>query len=625
MLQAIRNRAQGIFAWVMLILVGVPFALWGIQNYLGTGKEKPVAVVGGHEFFEHDVNRVYEQELASLAGQEYDERELKHEALDRLIREQLIVQAAEDKGLSIGDEDVRAVVQQLPFFLGEGGKFDKERYKAVLTAQNMSPNQFASQLRRSLIVDQFQKGLTESAFITEKQVESFYRLRNQERRIEYLTLPLKKFEGEISEQGIEAYYQEHQADFQNPERVSVKYVSINFDDIAAAIKPSEEELKNLYEEQKAQFTTPERRRVSHILVTFEAGKEEADKAAQDKIAKLRERISKGQEDFAKVAKEASDDKGSAEKGGDLGYVNKGTLEPNFAAAAFSLGKDELSQPIKTSFGYHLIKVTELSPAVLKGYEEAHAELVKNFQHSAAETKFYELAQTLTEQSFEHPESLDAASKSLGLKIEETELFTRAEGKGIAAEEPVRKAAFSQDVLDGKNSEAVEIGNEKVYVLHLKDHELATTKPLAEVKQAVISQLRQQQEKADSQKQAEQMLESLKQGMSLEAVAKAAKLPVNKPEAFKRMGSQLPSPLVQAVFKAPRPAQNQATPERVALENGEQVIFNLIEIKDGTIASVDPKELEMARDFLRKNQGQDEFQAYVAQMREKAKVHVKPSE
>ena len=622
MLQAIRNRAQGIFAWVLLILIGVPFALWGIQNYFSAGKETPVASVGDREIFERDVNRVYEQELANLTGMgDFDEKQLKHEALDHLIKEELIVQSAEDKRLAMSDADVRGFVQSLPYFQTDG-KFDKEKYKLMLSSQGQNPAQFVEQMRKVLTMEQYQRGITDTAFVTKQQIEAFYRLRNQQRQIEYLTVPVKKYDGKISDQDIEAYYQENLSAFQNPEKIAVEYLSINLEDIANKVQAGEEELKNAYEEQKGQYSTPERRKVSHILVTIETDKDGADQAALAKAAQLRERLMKG-EDFSKLAKEASDDKASAEKGGDLGFINKETMDPNFAEAAFRLTKDEISQPIKTAFGYHLIQVTELIPAATKPFEEVRAELAKNFQRSQAESKFYELGQTLTEQSFEHPDSLEPAAKALNLTIAQTALFTREAGDGIAAEKKVRDAAFSQDVLDGRNSEPVEIANERVYVVRMKEHQPASNKPLAEVKQEIIGKLQARAAQAEARKKAEQLLAEANQGKPLADIAKASGSALNKPPAIQRNASNLPAALVNAAFKATPSKQGKTGATLVSLDNGDQAVFTLLEVKEGSAGSVDPKELDMARDYLAKNAGQREFAAFVEQLRDEADVSMKP--
>jgi peptidyl-prolyl cis-trans isomerase D len=616
MLQAIRNRAHGIFAWVMLILIGVPFALWGIQNYFDTGKEQPMAVVGGQEIFERDVHRVYEQSLASLVGLgQYDERDLKREALERLVREALIAQSADEKGMAVGDEDVRAFVQRLPYFQTDG-RFDKEKYKLMLSSQGMSQDQFVAQVRRALILEHYQSGVTDTAFVTRRQLDDFYRLRNQKREIEYLTLPLAKHDITIADAQVEAYYRDNIAAFRNPERVSVEYVALAIDDIGHDIQPTEEDLKALYEEQKSQLTTAERRKVSHLLITVDGDKPEADKVASSKAAELRQRIAKG-EDFAKVAKESSDDPTSAAKGGDLGFMTRDAMEPSFADAAFKLNKGEVSEPVKTSFGYHLIKVTEIETPKVQTFQQMRAELVKSFQRQAAENKFYELGQKLTEQGFEHPDSLEPAAEALGLKVKQSALFTRDQGEGVAAEEAVRAAAFSQDVLGGRNSDPIEIGHDKVYLLRIKEHQPATDKPLADVRQEIIARLRAEAAREETRKQAEQLLDASRQGKSLNDIAKPLHLTVTRPGLVARNTEKLPPVLLNAVFRA-SPVQ----PALVSLENGDQVLFRVLSVEGGSSEKVDPKELDLARDFLLKNKGQGELAVYLQQLRTVGDVHIK---
>jgi peptidyl-prolyl cis-trans isomerase D len=622
MLQAIRDRAQGIFAWVMLILIGVPFALWGIQNYMDSAKEQPAAVVGDHEIFDREVSRAYEQTLANLVGVvDFDEKQLRHEALERLIQEEVIAQSAEDKSLAVSDADVRGFIQSLPYFQTDG-KFDKEKYKVMLSSQDMNPNQFAAQVRRALIMEQYQKGILASAFVTQDQVDTLLRLKNQEREIEYVTVPLKPSKRTFSEADIEAYYREHLADFKNPEKVSVDYIAINLEDLAKNVEIADEELRRLYDEQKASFGTEERRKVSHILIPVEAAGEEADKAALAKITDIRNRLVKG-EDFVKVAKETSGDPVSAQQGGDLGFIDKNALEENFAKAALALRPGELSEPVKTSFGYHLIKVTEVIPAKIKSFDEVKDELRKTAQHNAAETKFYDLGQTLTEQSYEHPDSLEPAAKRLNLNIEHTGLFTREAGEGVTAEDKVREAAFSEEVLNGRNSDPVELGNEKALVLRVKEHQPASDKPLAEVKEAIVAKLRDEEARRETRKQAEDLLKQVREGRPLTEAAKAGGLTVAKPPALRRGADKLPPVLVSAVFKAPRPADAKPAPASVELDSGEAVVFNLLAVKDGAPASTEAKEADSVRDFLVKTAGQREFTSFVARLREMADVQIKP--
>ncbi len=619
MLQAIRDKAHGIFAWVMLLFVGIPFGLWGINNYFNGGKEIPMAEVGGKEILEKDVNRAYESLVARMGSSDYDEKQVRHEALEQVISLELITQAAFAEGLTISEADIRDYVQSQQYFQTDG-KFDKARLSSVLAAQGLTPQQYAVQIKEQLLNEQFVRSVTDTAIVTQRQLENFYRLRNQERLIDYVTVPVKKSAEVASDPEIESYYQAHKAEFQNPEKLSVEYVSLSIDNVSGEFQPTEDELKSLYEEQKAQYGTPEQRRLSHILIT--ADMDDAAKAAEAlaKATALRERLVKG-EDFAKLAKDNSDDKDSALKGGDLGLSNKETMHPDLANAAFALGKGEVSQPVKTQFGYDLIKVTELVPATAKKFEEVRAELEKTYKRNAAENNFYEAKQKLDEMSFEHKDTLEPLAKNLDLKIAQTGLFTKDAGEGEAAEALFRAAAFAPEVLAGNNSPALEVGTDKVYVLHLKERQPASDKPLADVKADIIAKIHAQKAQDATRKLAEQLLSDIKQGKSLADAAKSIGASVNKATVKLAGKVELPPELIKAVNQAPRPMGGKPKPALVSLDNGEQAIFLLNEVKDGTLATVDPKELTMAKDYLARNAGQSEFNAFLDYLREKTGVKV----
>lgn len=622
MLQAIRDRAQGFFAWVLLILIGVPFALWGIQNYFSSGQELPLAVVGDRDIYERDVTRIYEQTIANLPNAvDLDEKKLKRQALDRLIDEELIGQEAARKRLIVGDEAVRSLIHTLPYFQTEG-TFDTEKYKTMLASQNLAPGQFAEQIRRALVLEQYQRAISDSSPSTDWQVKNFYRLKNQQRQIEYVTIPLGKLDRPITDQAVSDYYERHRSDFQEPETLVIDYLVLALGDLAAGVTPTDEELRAFYDEQKGTFTVPEERRVSHILITVEpSAKPEAEQAALAKIQGARDRIQKG-EDFARVAKEVSEDPESAAKGGDLGIIRKETTDPNFEKAALSLGKDAVSEPVRTSFGYHLIKVTDLKPAAVKSFEEVKTDLLAQYQRNAVDSRFYDLGQQLTETSFEHPDSLEPAAKAIARPVERSQPFTREKGEGIATEKAVRDAAFSDDVLNGKNSELLELGPEKVAVVRVYERRPAVQKPLADVRADIVQRLRMEQAKEQTRLAAEEMRTKLQEGAAFPALAKASKLTLHTPAPIRRNAADLPAPLVEAVFTAPKPKDR---PElgTVAMDDGAQVVYSVTTVIEQAPADAD-KEVEMLKNYLVNSAGQQQFAAWLAQMREAEDVFIAPT-
>lgn len=605
----------------MLILIGVPFALWGIQNYFSSGKETPVAVVGDRDIFQRDVTRAYEQAIASLPGlSELDEKQIKRQALDRVIDDELIEQAARDQRLIVGDEAVKNAIQALPYFQTEG-EFDKEKYKTMLASQNLSPGQFADQVRRAMVMEQYQKAVADSALVSQWQVTNFFRLKNQQRQVEYVTFPLPKVNQPVSDQAVADYYQQHRADFQEPETLTIDYVVLALDDLAAGVQPGDEELRALYKEQQGAFTVPEERHVSHILISAEAGKPDADKAALEKARSARDRILKG-EDFAKVAKEVSEDTVSAPKGGDLGTVSKGMMDPAFETVALSLARDAVSEPVRTPFGYHLIKVTALKPSSVKAYEDVKPELAKMFQRNAVDSRFYELGQKLTEMSYEHADSLDRAGQAVQRPVERSRPFTRERGEGIAAEKVVRDAAFSDEVLNGKNSELLELGPEKVAVIRVYDRRLPAEKPLADVREQIVQRIRTDQAKEQTRVAAEDLLKKLDEGGTFPSLAKAAQVTLNTPAPIRRNATDLPAPLVEAVFSATKPKERPIS-GMVPLEDGSQVVYLVKSVIEAIPATGD-REVEMLKNYLENAAGRQQFAAWMAELRSAKDVYVAPA-
>ncbi|MGI9213948.1 MAG: peptidylprolyl isomerase, partial [Methylococcaceae bacterium] len=352
---------------------------------------------------------------------------------------------------------MREFIQTLPYFQTEG-KFDKEKYRIMLSSQGMSPESFIPQVHKALILEQFQRGVMDSAFVTHRETTALLRIRNLEREVEYLTMVPAKASTQYQDADLEAYLKAHPGDFQIPEEVSIEYVAVSLTEIAKGISVSDDELHKLYDEQKALYTTDERRRVSHILIPVESDSPEQDKTALAKVQAIRDKLSRG-EDFAKQARENSGDPLSAQKGGDLGIITPGSMDTKFSDVAFGLALGVVSEPVRTSFGYHLIKVINIEAKQIQPFEAVKAELTNNYQRNAAENAFYEQGQKLTQLGFEHPDSLDQAARILKLKIQETQAFTRESGKGVAEHEEIRKASFSEDVLNGRNREPVELDNE----------------------------------------------------------------------------------------------------------------------------------------------------------------------
>lgn len=616
MLTKIREKAQGAFAWGILILICVPFVLWGINNYLDTGKEVPVASVGDKDFYQRDINKAYEQYSQNLRGMEIDEQTLKAQALQKLIKDEVLLQYVHAEGLVATDDEAREFIKSLPYFQVDG-KFSDRQYKTLLSSQGISSGEFVNRIKNALIMEQFQHSIVDSSFATQYDVESFFKIQNQQRDVDYVTVALQPVPGQPTTGEISAYYQQHQDLYQTPEQVSVEYVELSLDEIAKKVVVTDEKLKAFYEEQKEQYSTPERRKISHIL--FAINDKIPEKVALEKALKAKQELSN--KDFAALAAEVSEDKLTATKGGDLGLFNVGVMEKAFEEAASALKLGEVSNPVKSAFGYHLIKVTELVPGNVKLFDNVKNEVTKAYRKAQAENAFYEAGEKLTEMSFENPDNLQTVADALGIRVQQSALFTKEKGEGIAADEKIRSAAFSEEVLQGNNSAPVEQGVERLVVVRLLEHKPAAKLDLNQVKQEVAAVLSKEKAKQLTVEKAKQIKARLQTGESIQAVAAEKKLEVKTVKGLIRGKNKLPEQLSDTIFKAAKPVGDKPSVFIAVLPSGEQVVVSLSKVTAGIMSDDDKKQLELAKMNIAKAFGQTEFNEVLNSLQAEADVEV----
>jgi peptidyl-prolyl cis-trans isomerase D len=617
MLTTIREKAQGAFAWFILIAICVPFALWGIQNYIDTGKEAPVATVGDKDFYQRDVNQAYEQYAQNFQGMNVDEQLLKKQALDKLIKDEVLLQYTKGSGLVATDTSAREFIKGLPYFQTDG-KFDEKLYKSKLSSQRLSSAEFVNKIKSVQIMEQFQRSIIDSSFATANAVDDFFKIQNQKRDADYVTVGLEKSTAQPSDQEIAAYYQQHQDIYKLPEQVSVEYVELLLEDLAKKIEVTDDKLKAYYEEQKEQYSTPERRKISHILFAVNAKTD--DKAALDKALKAEQDLKN--KEFSALAAEMSDDKLTAKKGGDLGLFIVGSMEKAFEDAASALKAGEVSKPVRSSFGYHLIKVTELVPGTVKPFDSVKEEVTKAYQKAQAENAFYEAGEKLTEMSYENPDNLQTVSEALALTVKKTSLFAKDKGEGIAAEQKIRDAAFSDEVLQGNNSTPIELGSDHLVVLRLIEHKPAAVRDLNSVKADVITALSNEKAKQQALEKANKIKQQLLAGEAIQKVAADFKLTVKEASGLMRNKNTLPEQLSDAIFRAAKPADGKATILSVALSTGEEAVISLKKVTPGVMSDEDKKQMELAKKNLAKAFGQSEFNAMLASLQANADVSIK---
>lgn len=633
MLHFIRERAQGWLAYGIVILIIIPFALWGVNQYFSGAGEVTVAKVDGAEIQQRELQRAYLQQrrqMQQMLGdrfnpEQFPEKVMKREVLEGMVRDRLLIQVARDAGFWIGDAQLAQAIRSTSAFQGENG-FSKEQYERTLRAQGMNPSYFEARMRRSMLSGQLKAGVAGSAFLTGRELDTVLRLKKQRRDIGYLVLPLERFlaDVEAGDEEVERYYQDHKERYVVPERVKVAYLELDLEEMREGIEVSEETLRQTYEERAEQFSSPEERRVRHILIEVPRdGGDEAEAAAKAEAERLLARLDEGAA-FAELAREHSDDPGSAEEGGDLGFMGKGVMDEAFEQAAFSLEPGEPGGPVRSAFGYHIIKVEEVRGGDVQPFEEVRDQLKQRVQRERAEARFYEQSEQLANLTYEQPDALEPAAEALGLTVQKTGYFDRSGGEGIASNQEVVKTAFSGEVLaEGFNSQPVELDTNHLVVLRVEDHRPERQQSLDEVRDRVAEAVRRQKASEAVRAAADTLAERLAGGEEPVAVADTEGLQWQRHEGLARSGEgEVPGPVRRTAFAVPRPAEGERTAQAVELASGDQAVVAVSRVVDGEPAEVPADERQKERRDLVRAEGRIAYESLLSYLRSRADVTIR---
>ena len=622
MLAKIREKTQGIVAALILGFVAIPFMLWGIGSYFDGGRTLAVAKVDGIEISQ-DTYRRRLDEIRGTNPRGAENSLMKQLVIESLIGQTLLTSRAQDTGYRIGDAELAALIHEIPNFQRDG-KFQSGLYEAVLNAQGLRPTEFESRVRQQSVVAQVEQGLSDSAFVTEAEITTMLRLRLQERRVSYALVSGDAFAAKItiSAKEVEEYYQANPDSFRAPEAVRVAFVSLKAADVATKIETTDEQLREAYEAEAARYVTPAKRRISHILFSLPGQPKDEDvQSAKTRADTLLKQIRSGT-DFAALAKKESSDTESGKKGGDLGDVAPGVLPAELEAAAAVLKQGEVSDPIRTSFGYHLVKLTGLTPEQRKPYDAVKAELRDAVRKRKGEERFYEQTERFRNLVYENPQGLDAVATALGLKIEQSDWFTRAGGPGIAAQPRVVSGAFEPEVLSrARNSDAIDVDAQTMVALHVVDHRPAVLRPLADVRAEIETSLKQRQAREQAQAVVKQWVQALAQGQAIAELARGPGITLRTAQALTReRPGDTNAAVVAAVFAAARPQDKPVVGE---VDLGQQgfAVYVLEAVKDGDPASADATVKASARQQILQRRGVDYYASYRAGLRKTADVKI----
>ncbi|HWG10186.1 MAG TPA: SurA N-terminal domain-containing protein [Rhodanobacteraceae bacterium] len=614
------------------ILVLIVFLFFGIEGYFSQQNQTWVAKVDNHEIsqqdFQNSFNQYRQQQLAqpgnTMDASDFEKPEVKRAALDRLINQQLLLNLNEKLGVVVPDSAVRAQIEQVPQFQVDG-HFSPDAYLAMLSAAGQTTEQYQDTIRTGLAVSQLPEPIVNTAFATGAEVDAYLRLRMQTRDFHYVELPLVQPAGaNVGEDDIAAWYKSHQKDFMAPEQVSLHYIEVNAADMKAAAPADESALKALYEKEKARFGAPEEREAAHILIAVPKNatpaQQKAALAKAQQVAKLAQAPGAA---FAKLAQQYSDDLGSKNQGGDLGWLQKGDTDPAFESALFSLAKGQISAPVLSPEGYHIIDLEDVRGGQVKPFEQVRDQLAAEAEKNSREGEFSDIAGKLTDMVYQDPSSLEPAAKALGLTVQSTPLFPRSgASSGIAANPAVAKAAFSDQVLaQGNTSDPIDLGKNHIVVIHVMDHEPAKAKPLATVREAVRADILDARAEAASKQQADALYAQLQKTDDLDGAAKSANQPAKSATAVGRDSTAFDPQLIEAVFRLPRPATGKLDSVLVPLEKGRYAVAVLNAVHDGDASSLPKPQRDMLRTQMGQVSGAMETDELVAALHAKAKVEV----
>ncbi|MFM2289573.1 MAG: hypothetical protein RL684_2716, partial [Pseudomonadota bacterium] len=525
-------------------------------------------------------------------------------------------------GVTIPAQRVRDEIMNIPAFQTDG-HFDPTQYKMLLSGQGMSPRSFEERVREDLGVRELPVQIGATALVTDADVAAYLRLKDQRRDIRYVKLDKPALENnEVGADAIDAYYKAHTAEFMTPERVALDYLELDAAGLAVDTTPDEATLKERYEKNKARYVSPEQRLASHILVKVGGkGTPDEQKTALAKAEAIEEQLKAGKS-FAELAKKDSDDLGSKNQGGDLGWLDKGTTDEAFENALFALDKGQVSAPVLTSEGYHIIELRDIRPGKTLSFDEVKPELEREYAATERERVYAEKAGKLTDLTYQDPSSLDQAAHELGLTVQKTALFSRQGGEGVAANPAVVKAAFSDGVLvQNNNSDPIDLGPEHIAVVRIAEHKPATPMPLDEVREQVRGRILAERLATQAKARADALFADLGKGQTLDQLAAAQHLTVEDGKGIGRDAANIDSALVTAAFALPRPQAGKPSSQLVTLGDDRYALLQLDAVIDGDPALADAKTKEAARNTLQQDEAAVVTRDFIAVLRKNTKIKV----
>ena len=622
MLQNIRDNSQG---WIAKTIIGIIVALLALTGvdaiFTSTSNSQNAAEVNGEKITTAELSQAVEmqrRQLLQQLGRDFgasllDEKLLREAALNGLVERTLLLDSAKDAKFAFSQQALDQLILKTPEFLVDG-QFNAERFDQVIRQLGYSRLQFRQMLEQEMLIGQLRAGLANSGFVTDAQVQAFAALEKQTRDFATLTLKADLNAVTLSDDDIKAYYDAQASEFMTPEQVVLEYVELKKDAFFDQVEVTDEALQSAYQSEIANLA--EQRRAAHILV--EVNDKLNDEQAQAKLVAVQKRLEQGEE-FAALAKEVSDDSGSAGEGGDLGFAGPGVYDPAFEEALYALKENAVSAPVRSEFGWHLIKLLGVQAPEVPSFASLEEKLQRDLKARQVEQRFVEVSKDLEDAAFEASD-LAQPAQELGLEVKTTEAFGRQGGtEGLTANRQVVQAAFSDEVLeDGSNSSVIELDPNTVVVVRVKQHNKPEQLPLEQVADSIRAQLIKVRASEAVKAKGEEQLAALRDGQTPVTQADA-KQGWNIVEAATRSQEGIEPVVLQALFRMPKPeATDKPTFAGLSLSNGDFMIIRLNGVSQPEQMLSDEDKSMYSR-FLASRVGQQDFAAFRKQLEETADI------
>jgi peptidyl-prolyl cis-trans isomerase D len=613
MLQDLRENSQGVIAKVIIGFIVAIFALTGVEWLIGGFiASPPVAEINGEEITEAQLQFNTQNLLASLGGADIDQELLEQIALNQLIEETVLKQSAERAGMIVSSDRVdRAIIENPSFQIN--GVFDSDLAVRTMASQGYNIPLYRQALSQSMLLGQIANAYSASNFITDSELESIAELTQQTRDFRYVsvTMGTRTLGNAISQEEIQRYYDENPAEFTQEESANINYVVLDRNVIADEIQVDEAEIRAQYEAQRADFEGSSEKRASHIL--FEVGGSTDEAAAMELAATARQRLLDG-EDFGAVALEMSSDTVSAEEGGDIGYTDGSAFPQPIEAALETLALNEISEPVVTEFGVHVVKLTEDAENVYQAFEEISDRIERELKSAEVDLLFAERIEDMSNLAFETGD-LITISEQLGLEIQSADSVPRAGSSGLFANQALVTAAFSDEVmLEGNNSDVIEIGDNQAVVLRVQQFNESAVLPLDDVMGEISVILRTQMEREAVQSLGEELLIAAEEGGDVDALLADNELEWLDAENISRNDFSVNREVIDHVFTMAAP-EGEPIVSSVSLANGTFVLVELKQVNPGEFSAIPEPERNRLVDSLQSDLGVSDYQSFLVSLRE----------